>query len=473
MNPTPEQLKARWKTADGQKRLAAVLKALGLGQEWEAILVGFPYTEGHNPRDLRGAYFATADLTDANLTDADLTAADLREAVLIGTNFTDADLCVADLYKANLSRAVLVRANLSLTKLFKANLTETNFSKARLGGALLDQAKLIRTNLADADLSRASLNAAILNSPNLIGANLYGANLSGAILREPILGETDLTGADLSSADLAGVNFNKAALSGAVLIGAKLIGANLSDSDLSGANLSWANLDLATLLETDLTRCQMVNSSLKGANISGATVFGVSVWDLKLDDKTKQDNLVITDVDESKITVDDIRVAQFIYLLLNNPNIRDVIDTVAKKVVLILGRFTPERKAVLDAIRAELRERGYCPVLFDFEKPATRDITETVSTLAHMARFVIADLTDPRSIPHELMSFVEKLPSVAVQPLILRGQSEYGMFEHLMRYPWVLPIQEYDDQADLVANIGRTVIAPAEAKTKELLKPRE
>jgi hypothetical protein len=39
---------------------------------------------------------------------------------------------------------------------------------------------------------------------------------------------------------------------------------------------------------------------------------------------------------------------------------------------LILGRFSvPERKAVLDALRDELRKsgRGYVPVVFDFEKP--------------------------------------------------------------------------------------------------------
>jgi hypothetical protein len=35
--------------------------------------------------------------------------------------------------------------------------------------------------------------------------------------------------------------------------------------------------------------------------------------------------------------------------------IREVIETITSKVVLILGRFTSERKAVLDALRAALR----------------------------------------------------------------------------------------------------------------------
>jgi hypothetical protein len=75
-------------------------------------------------------------------------------------------------------------------------------------------------------------------------------------------------------------------------------------------------------------------------------------------------------------------VAQFIYLLLHNQKIRDVIDTITSKAVLILGRFTDQRKAVLDALREELRKRNYLPILFDCSVPATRDITETVSLLA-------------------------------------------------------------------------------------------
>jgi hypothetical protein len=115
----------------------------------------------------------------------------------------------------------------------------------------------------------------------------------------------------------------------------------------------------------------------------------------------KQQNLVITD-EHPWITVDDLEVAQFIYLMLHNEKVRQVIDTITSKAVLILGRFTDERKTVLDALREELRKRNYLPILFDFDVPATSDITETVSLLARMARFIIADLTDPSSIPKEL-----------------------------------------------------------------------
>ena len=177
--------------------------------------------------------------------------------------------------------------------------------------------------------------------------------------------------------------------------------------------------------------------------------------------------MVITPKDQSIITVDNLKIAQFIYLLLNNAEIRDVIDTLTTKSVLILGRFTPERKAILDAIRSELRRHNYLPLLFDFDQPISRDITETVTTLARLARFIIADLTDAKSIPQELAFIVPDLPSVPVQPLLLDSQQEFSMFEHFTKYPWVLPIHRYSDLPHLLTTLKEQVIEPAEKKAKE------
>jgi hypothetical protein len=72
--------------------------------------------------------------------------------------------------------------------------------------------------------------------------------------------------------------------------------------------------------------------------------------------------LVITRVEEKEpeITVDNIEVAQFIYLLLHNEDPRRYRHCYFQG-VLILGRFTTERKAVLDALRGELRKPDYLP----------------------------------------------------------------------------------------------------------------
>jgi hypothetical protein len=140
--------------------------------------------------------------------------------------------------------------------------------------------------------------------------------------------------------------------------------------------------------------------------------------------------------------------------------------------VLILGRFTPERKAVLDQLREELRQRDYLPVLFDFDRPVSRSFTETVSTLAHMARFIIADVSDPRSIPQELQRLVPDLPSVPVQLILQSGFNEYGMLEDFFDYPSVLRPHRYDDFDDLRSTLATHVIGPAEQLAEANLRRR-
>jgi hypothetical protein len=121
---------------------------------------------------------------------------------------------------------------------------------------------------------------------------------------------------------------------------------------------------------------------------------------------------------------------------------------------------------VLEAIQESLRSRNYLPVLFDFDAPTTRDLTETISTLAHIAKFVIVDITDPKSVPHELEAIVPRLPSVPIQPILLASDREYALFEHLKRYPWVLEIYRYENVEDLTTSLDQKVIQPAETRAK-------
>jgi hypothetical protein len=97
-----------------------------------------------------------------------------------------------------------------------------------------------------------------------------------------------------------------------------------------------------------------------------------------LSERTKQQGLIITPEGEPAVIVDDLEVAQFVYLLLHNEKIRRVIDTVGNKAVPLLGRFTEGRIVVLERLREELRNRGYLPIVFNFDKPETKDFTETV-----------------------------------------------------------------------------------------------
>ena len=205
------------------------------------------------------------------------------------------------------------------------------------------------------------------------------AHLSGAYLPAGRIS----TGANLIGARPEGEP------SGRTSAGEPQVGEPYPGADLSGANLSGAILTGALLVETNLV----------DATLTDCRIYGISAWDVKLNERTNQQGLIITDIGKPKVTIDDLEVAQFVYLLLRNEKVRRVIDTITSKVVLILGRFSiPERKAVLNALRDELRKRNYAPVVFDFEKPTTRTTDETITLLARMARFVIADISDAKSV---------------------------------------------------------------------------
>ncbi len=367
-----------------------------------------------------------------DLQGADLRGVNLGSDLHVSELIWDPKMCI---FKATPRRVDLRGANLNGAKLNKANLQGADlsgaiFEEAILREAMLSEANLRGTNFREANLCGAKLNKADFQQANLSKADLRKAELGGANFSEANLCEADL--GEVTSSDPDPVYFYVADLSRARLDDASL--RNLRKADLRGADLHSASLVKTNLTEADLTGC---------------SIYGISAWNVQLEGAI-QSSLIITDDKETTITVDNLKVAQFIYLLLNNAEIREVIDTIAKKVVLILGRFTSERKAVLDAIRDMLRTHGYLPILFDFEKPSSRNFTETVRTLAHLARFIIADLTDPSSIPQELQAIIPTL-AVPVQPVLLEGKREYSMFvDFLKTYHWVLPVHYYTNQTNLL-----------------------
>ena len=323
-----------------------------------------------------------------------------------------------------------------------------------LSGADLSKANLRKVNFGSTNLSRADLSEAYLRKANLGNANLSGANLGKANLRR-----ADLCAADLCGANLRRANLSKACLIEANLHKAILRGTNLDNTDLSGADLSNADLNKALLVET----------VFYGANLNNSDVYGASVWALKTDEETKQLSLVITDADEPVVTVDNLEVAQFIYLLLRHENLRKVLNSVQERGVLILGRFGGGGIEVLRAVAEKLREMEYLPIIFDFDRPRGRTYTETVKTLAGLARFVVVDLSGP-SVPQELYATVPhfKIPFV---PILEKGKRPYAMFADILEFDWVVkPIVEFDSTESLIQNLPLMIVNPAEKRHKKRQK---
>jgi hypothetical protein len=214
-----------------------------------------------------------------------------------------------------------------------------------------------------------------------------------------------------------------------------------------------------------LAGVSFVETDIDGAIFDGCVVYGVSAWNLK-GNPGSQNGLVITPEGRPVVQVDDIQVAQFVFLLLEHANLRAVINSVTERGVLLLGRFGGGGIDVLRALAGHLRAIHYLPIIFDFERPRDLSFTETVMTLVGLCRFVVVDLSGP-SVPQELYATIPhfKLPFV---PVLERGRREYSMFADLLEYEWVLkPIVEFSDTNELLKALRDRIVEPAEARLKE------
>lgn len=486
-------------------RLLATLEERGLGSgdliELESSMIDLQRADLSDVNladaDLRKARLSGANLQNANLRGADLSDAKLDDSQLNGAQLEGADLTRACLRGAKLIgvadwmvRHRAARSDAGTTAgLYKPHLDGVVVEGADFTGALLsgldlrgvplgNAASLRKAHFVHADLSGVSLKNTDLREADLSGADLTGADLTGALvnrmkparkgmtgtlgslvasaeddLKPAILRNACLRGATLEGVDLSWMDLTGATLTGAILTRANLAGINFTNQDLEGVDLTGADLSYAILARTRLSR----------ATLTGCRIHGLAAWSVTLDGAIQHD-LVLTPPEEPEITVNDLEIGQFIYLLLKNERVRSVIDTITSKVVLILGRFSAEQKAVLDLLREELRRPpfGFVPILFDFGKPASKDLTGTVETLARMARFIVVDLTDASSVPHELAMVVPHLRTTPVLPLRRAGSSRYAMFEDFQRsYQWVLATHEYRDLSLLKAALP-ALIAPAD-----------
>ena len=376
--------------------------------------------------------FTGADLSEINLAGANLAKADFSGAKLAGTNFSGANLARAKFFRADLSQADLSRAIL-----FKANLSQADMAGANLNGADLTGAFLIRANLSGASLLQACMKGA-----NLGQASLFRAKLKGAVLSQASFFKADLSEADLSEANLEGANLQEAVL---------------ERTNLRSANAANANFCFATLLRTNL----------ENAVLDNCAVYGTSLWDVNLSDSRQRD-LDIMPAQQPVLSVDSLQTAQLVGMLLHHEKARYEVFSITLNTVLVIGRFLPDRKPVLAAIKEALRRGEYSPLVLDFYLPGSGDKNEIVKTLGKMSRFVIADLTDDRRIAETLDAVVHFLPSIPIQPIGQKGREQGAADSHYHKYRWVLPFWRFMDQDDLAKKIEREVIAPAEQKAAEI-----
>ena len=323
-----------------------------------------------------------------------------------------------------------------------------------------------------ANLERASFRKADFLSANLSSVHAGRANFSGARFRDAILRKGDFQ----RTTCLDDTYFHHANLQEADFTGAKLAGAELSEADLTRTRFDSADLTTANLGEAILNE-----TSFLGANLRGAGLHGAFIRNVQTDSKTDQHSLsvdvhVAWNAPPGKgITfteVDDIRLAQFHGIIEEHGSVANLISASAKRVVLILGRFLPRRKTVLNRLAEALRDRGKVPVIFDFPGPNNREVSDTVRFIAGMSQFVVVDMTKANSVPLELQATIPDL-MIPVLPIIESGQTIFSMFSDLQRrYFWVQPPVSYKDAGQLVKHVDKAILERAEFAEAQIRERR-
>jgi len=103
---------------------------------------------------------------------------------------------------------------------------------------------------------------------------------------------------------------------------------------------------------------------------------------------------------------------------------------------------------------------GYLPLLFDFPRPESKTYTETIRTMASLARFVIVNLSGP-SVRHEITATVD-LYEIPFVPILEQERKDWSMFKDFLVKERVLKPVRFTDQNQLLELLGKEVIPPAE-----------
>lgn len=493
--------------------LAILQEGVAAWNQWRIKHPCLPDLKGANLSgiDLAGAILGATDLSHADLSHANLSAASLHgtqlgQANLSHANLNRADLSQVDLSGADLSQADLSQANLSQARMNQANLIRANFSAAKLQGIDAGGSNFSYAHLTAVDLSYANLARTNLSRTNLSSANLSYANLLRARLREADLSYTNFSHANcfqaifaehLRGATIRGTNFTHANLRETFFVHTFFNGADLSDADLTDADLTGTSFR-----KTALKRARLMNCTFEDE--------GAALWHVDLTEASGTEALRLHYENiaclNPHLSTESPDLAYFLAAVLYAERLRKCYDYIGPSecsyrlyhtnIVLIIGCFPPQRSAILDALRTEVRHRGYEPVFCDGKNlavPSNWDAkafyhgTNLLRSLVHLSEFVLVDLTDlnafdetdavhdvsddPRLENVGVLKVLEDIiafHNAPIQLLLDEEKSATIKQMNFSKYRWVLPPFYYRDQAQLQAFLREEGITTLERAVSQL-----
>lgn len=290
-----------------------------------------------------------------------------------------------------------------------------------------------------------------LSGTSIIRAFAEGLNIQNAVFENVYFDDGDFSRANFSHCVFINTKFNKTIFTGASFNEATFINCNLNRVNLSGANF-------------------------QVKEIRDTVIYGISSWDLIVSEESIQTNLVIEKtydlyseiISQGRIplTVDNIELAQFIYYLNDHKKMRDTINILNKRGVLLLGKFKDGGLDRLYKLKEWFIKQNYSPMIFDFDRPYSLDYTETIITLSGLSKIVVADLSG-ESVPQELHAILSNFSKPVI---VYHDKAPYSMLKDLKRKNRYFHEIKFDGSEDNLFELLQVKIKDAESDFIEIIK---
>lgn len=161
------------------------------------------------------------------------------------------------------------------------------------------------------------------NLPEFYGVNFSDVDFNCSSFRNSTFCDCTFDGAKITFSDLVDAYFQSCTFKNVNMRVCKIGSAHFidcifEDSDLSYCSAENTSFHGSSFKNTALENISFVKSDFSNTVLDGCRVYGISSWNLNLDN-SEQRNLVITKKNEPEITVDNIELAQFLYLMIKEP----------------------------------------------------------------------------------------------------------------------------------------------------------
>lgn len=344
---------------------------------------------------------------------------------------------------------------------------DTNLS----GGALLMACRFENVIFEQVNLEQATFLACRFRSCHFRDCNFGKAAFVGCRLRGVTFDgkRGRLERARFEKCRLSKVLFNDMHAVGVEFIRSRLAYCKFDAGKFGESKFLSNRLNRTTFHHCKMSDALFSRNYLKGCAFDAVLVDGIGAWSNRMDSVSRNSQNCLLG-EKSAVHVHNLETSHF-HSIVGNVGYSHLIDEMCEKCVLLLGRFTGENSETVRRLKDALHAEELLPIVFDFEGPKSRNLTETVCILAHMSKFVVADITDQKSVGHELQSIIPRL-AVPVVPIIRGDAPVFALFYDYATADSVLDLVRFASLDALSLMIKDRIVEPARSRCKQIEEKR-